>query len=228
MKKYDIFLFDADGTLYDFNKAEAAAFKAMFDYCNFDYEENKFKTYREINAQLWRSFEKGEISSLELQITRFSRLFDTLNIQYDAKEFNDKYLTELGKGTYLLNGALDICKDIVSCGKKIYIITNGLLATQIPRLKYSLISEYISDAFISEAVGFQKPGIEFFEHVLLHIPKIGKDKILIVGDSLSADIAGGNAAGIDTCWFNETGVINHSDIVPTYEIRKLDELSEYI
>ena len=31
MKKYDIFLFDADGTLFDYDMAEANALKTMFE-----------------------------------------------------------------------------------------------------------------------------------------------------------------------------------------------------
>ena len=37
MKKYDIFLFDADGTLYDFDMAEANALKVMFNNCGFGF-----------------------------------------------------------------------------------------------------------------------------------------------------------------------------------------------
>jgi len=39
MKKYDIFLFDADGTLYDFDMAEANALKTMFSNSSFSYSD---------------------------------------------------------------------------------------------------------------------------------------------------------------------------------------------
>ena len=61
-----------------------------------------------------------------------------------------------------------------------------------------------------------------------HRPQVGKDKILIIGDSLSSDIAGGVNAGIDSCWFNEHNNENNTDIVPTYEINKLGELQKFI
>ena len=67
MKKYDIFLFDADGTLYDFDKAEENALKIMFDYCGFEYSEDKRSIYREINSRVWEGYEKGEITKDELQ-----------------------------------------------------------------------------------------------------------------------------------------------------------------
>jgi len=108
LKKYDIFLFDADGTLYDYDKAEANALKTMFDYCGFDYSESIRTKYREFNSQVWESYEKGEISKEDLQTLRFSRLFNDIGIRYDEKDFNKKYLAELGKGTFLIDGALEI------------------------------------------------------------------------------------------------------------------------
>lgn len=228
MKRYDIFLFDADGTLYDYDMAEANALKAMFDYCGFDYSENIRIKYREINSQVWESYEKGEISKDLLQTLRFERLFDNIGVRCDANEFNTNYLYELGKGAFLIDGALEVCRYIVSCGKKIYIVTNGILATQKSRIEHSLIRDYISDFFVSELVGFQKPDVRYFEYVFSHIPNVGKDKILIVGDSLSADIQGGSNAGIDSCWFNEFEKENHSDIMPTYQIQSLSQITKFI
>jgi 2-haloacid dehalogenase len=228
MKKYDIFLFDADNTLYNYDKAEAHALKAMFDYFGFEYSESQRTIYREINSQAWRDYEEGKISKADLQTVRFERFFKKINVWHDPCDFNTRYLAELGRGTFLVDGALEICNEIVSRDKQIFIVTNGILATQESRIKHSLIKEYVSDFFVSEFVGFQKPDIEYFSYVFTHIPKIPKNKILIVGDSLTADIAGGNNAGIDSCWFNEHGIDNTTDIKPTYEIRNLSEVLKFV
>jgi 2-haloacid dehalogenase len=228
MKKYDLFLFDADGTLFDYDMAEANALKTMFDYCGFNYSESIRLKYREINSQVWKSYEKGEITKAELQTLRFARLFKDIDVCYDADNFNEMYLNELGKGSFLIEGALEICKEIISCNKEIYIVTNGILATQKARIEHSLIKEYISDFFVSEFIGFQKTHALYFEYVFTHIPQVEKSRIIIIGDSVSADIAGGNNAGIDSCWFNKSGEINNTEIKPTYEIRKLSELNKYI
>ena len=228
MKTYDVFLFDADGTLFDYDKAEENALKVMFGYCGFDYTESVRLQYREINVQVWESYEKGEITKAKLQRLRFSRLFEDIGVFYDAEVFNERYLKELGKGAYLVDGAFELCRDIVSRNKRIYIVTNGILATQQARIQHSQIKEYISDFFVSEFVGFQKPHIAYFEYVFSHIPRTEKSKALMVGDSLSADIAGGNNAGIDTCWFNELGKANGTEIIPTFEIRRLNELHQFI
>jgi len=228
MKKYDIFLFDADSTLFNFDMAEKNAFTVMCENYGIAYTESLLQKYRAISAELWDSFEKGKITSKELQESRFSRLFDYLGVHHDTMEFNRKYLHELGTGAYLIDGALEICEYIASLNKKIFIITNGITVTQTSRIKNSRIKDYVSGLFVSEFVGFQKPHISYFNYVLTHIPQVGKDKLLIVGDSLTADIQGGYNAGIDNCWFNSTGASNHTDIVPTYEVRELIELKKFI
>lgn len=228
MRRYDVFLFDADGTLYDFDKAETYALERAFAAHEFSYTNDVLASYRAINRLLWKAYEEGEISKAELQPLRFERLFDTLGIVFDPNNFNNEYLYELGRGGFLIDGALEICREIALRGKPIYIVTNGILATQASRIEHSPLKDYISDFFVSEFVGFAKPHISYFDYVFNHIHKVDKENILIIGDSLAADIAGGNNAGIDSCWLNSTGAKNETDILPTYEISALRELVKFI
>jgi FMN phosphatase YigB (HAD superfamily) len=45
--------------------------------------------------------------------------------------------------------------------------------------------------------------------------------MIIVGDSLTSDIAGGAAFGIDTCWLNPKGAPRTPGLEPTYELPDL-------
>ena len=227
MKKYDIFLLDADDTLFDFGMAEANALKIMFDRRGLPYSEEIRLIYREINAKVWEGYERGEITKAELQPLRFKRLFEVIGAGLNPQAFNDDYLYELGRGSFLLDGAMEICAEIAENGKQIFIVTNGILVTQQARIEHSAIRQHISDYFVSEFVGYKKPQREYFEYVLGHIPDVGRDKILVAGDSLTADIAGGNGAGLDTCWLNPEGNINDTDILPKYEIASLHELRQF-
>ncbi len=47
---------------------------------------------------------------------------------------------------------------------------------------------------------------------------------MIIGDSLTSDIKGGNAAGIDTIWFNKNKLPEIPEIKPTYRVDSLAEL----
>ena len=55
-----------------------------------------------------------------------------------------------------------------------------------------------------------------------------KKAVIMIGDSLGADIKGGQNAGIDACWVNLRNNVNDTGIVPKYEVRKLEELFEIL
>ena len=105
-----------------------------------------------------------------------------------------------------------------------FIITNGIKSIQESRLGASPIKKYIEKSYISEEVGFEKPSTGYFDFIKSDIKGFEADKALVIGDSLTSDISGGIAAGIDTCWFNPRNKILPAGITPTYEIHALGEL----
>lgn len=227
MKKYDIFLFDADNTLYDYYPSSVYALKTMFEQHGIDYSGSIQARYNQINNHTWARYEKGEFTVQELEIARFEQLFTEMDITLNVDDFNAGYLRELGKGMFLIEGAIEICYEITSHNKLIYIVTNGLTSTQNARAEYSPLAKYISGVFVSQEIGHQKPDKPYFDHVLKQIPA-PKANMLIIGDSLTADIAGGNNAGIDTCWLNTHNINNATTIKPTYEINQLLQMQVFI
>ena len=63
---------------------------------------------------------------------------------------------------------------------------------------------------------YEKDRALFYEKIAEQIPAFDKSQALMVGDSLTADIAGGNNAGIDTAWYNPKGLTNQTQARPTY------------
>ena len=221
---YDVLLLDADNTLFDFDRAEEQALFCSFALCNLPYSAQSLGLYRSINSKLWRDFEQGLITKEAVQHERFSRLFNTLKIVYDVAAFRSVFVNELGKGAFLLPGALEVCH-MLSQSKLLYIITNGLSIVQHARLAASALRPYITNMFVSEAIGHQKPLAAFFDVVFNNIG-IARSAALIVGDSLTADIQGGYNAAVDTCWFNPRRLDNNTTIHPTYTIHQLSELPD--
>ena len=84
--------------------------------------------------------------------------------------------------------------------RQLYIATNGLVATQKRRLEKSPLRPLISDMFISEEIGFQKPRKEYFDAVLAAVGNPDPSRVILLGDSLTSDMAGGRNAGVATCW----------------------------
>jgi YjjG family noncanonical pyrimidine nucleotidase len=228
MKKYDVFLFDADGTLFDYDMAEARALPACFEDTGYAYTDCVRDIYREVNSRLWDDYDKGAISKEDLQTLRFKLLFDRIGLDWDIGDFNAKYLRELGKGSFLIDGAEKLCRQIRSAKKSIYIVTNGIHSVQRDRIENSRIKPYVEDYYVSELVGYKKPSVEYFDYIFAKNRHIDKNKTIIVGDSLIADIAGGNNVGIDSCWYNGQGIENRTGIVPTYEIGLLREALKFV
>ncbi len=225
MQRYDLILLDADRTLFDFDHAQSDALRfAVSDTLSsqgIPYSEEILTQYRTISDKLWSLYEKDGISQKELQTKRFDELYALLHVIGDADAANRHYLDVLGESAYLLDGAEDLCKKLShSC--RLSIITNGISRSQHRRLEKSELKPYISDIFVSEDLGCQKPQKEFFDRVFQTLKGYAKDRTIILGDSLASDIQGGNNAGIDTCWFNPKRQISDS-VRFTYEIHKLQD-----
>ena len=198
---YDIVLLDADATLFDYQKTEYAALRSTCEAFSIPFGEALLARYHVINDALWKAFERGETTQEQLRVERFQQLFSGQGISVDCAAFNRRYVQGLGEGTYLLDGALELCRLLHTKGLPLYIVTNGTVDTQKRRLAHSEIAPYITAMFISQEVGFQKPRREFFERVFAQIGNPDPDRIILLGDSLTSDMRGGRNAGIATCWF---------------------------
>ena len=108
------------------------------------------------------------------------------------------------------------------------VVTNGTSQTQYRRLALSGLDVLMKDIFVSEDAGSQKPQKAYFDYCFSRIPGALPEEMLIVGDSLSSDILGGNLAGIDTCWVNPEGLPVPEGIRADYQIRKIGELLEIL
>lgn len=227
MKEITTILLDVDGTLLDFKKAQQNALELVFKNHKIELSPSILSLYNEINHGLWKQYELGQISRDTVLFTRFVRLFKQLSIELDGIAFEKEYQALLGEGAYLLDGALDLVKYL----KKryhLYIVTNGVAVTQHKRLASSGLDQLMNDIFISETLGYQKPDVRFFEECFKKIPNADSSKMLIIGDTLSSDILGGNNAGIKTCWYNPDNEENTLNARIDLEIKQLDELYEYL
>lgn len=223
LKKYRTLLFDVDDTLLDFGAAEREALRMLFEEQNIPLNPEIEAHYKKINQGLWQSFEEGKLDRDEVLNTRFLILFKAYDQEVDGALLEKSYRRYLEEGKQLVNGAFELITDLQN-QYDLYIVTNGVSKTQYKRLLASGLHPLFKDIFVSEDTGFQKPMKEYFDYVFTRIPNFDVKQALIIGDSLSADIKGGQLAGLDTCWLNPEMKPNNIDIVPTYEIQKLEEL----
>ncbi|MBR5519297.1 MAG: YjjG family noncanonical pyrimidine nucleotidase [Clostridia bacterium] len=227
MKRYTTFLMDADETLFDFKKAEAAGLRAALAECGIACTDEMVVRYSQINDALWKQLERGETTRAELVVARFSRFAAEYGFSLDAPHFDLRFKHHLAEASFLFDGAEAVCRGLIARGATIHIITNGSATIQHRRFAACPARDCFTTLFISEEMGVPKPERAFFEQVFAVLPEVAPSEMLIVGDSLTSDIAGGVNAGIDTCWYNPSAKENPSPHTPTYEIRSLDELYRF-
>lgn len=224
---YTWILFDADGTLFDYDAAETAALAASFARIGHAFVPGDLEIYREINGRLWRDLENGATTQQRLRVERFARLFEAIGAHGDPAPFSDDYTFNLASQTGLIEGADTTVATLVQVAR-LMLITNGLAEVQRPRFAASSIRRHFAGLVISEEVGAAKPDPRIFDAAFEKMDNPPRSEVLMVGDSLTSDIRGGQGYGLDTCWFNADQRPPESDVEPTYEIRRLAELCELL
>jgi len=196
---YSHILFDADNTLLDFSKAERNAFILTMQDHSLPWDEAMLSRYIEINISLWQELERGLIDKETVLLRRFDMLLE--GDMVSSADVNRTFQLYLASQSELMSGAQEVC-EALSQRALLSIVTNGVATTQRQKIHRSGLLPYFSRHFISEELGFPKPDIRFFEHVMNELGHPDPASVLIVGDSLTSDIQGGMNAGIATCWFN--------------------------
>jgi 2-haloacid dehalogenase len=221
--RYSWILFDADGTLFDYDAAETAALAASFARIGYTFVSEDLAIYREINGRLWRDLENGATTQQRLRVERFARLFEAIGVDGDPAWFSDDYTSNLAAQTGLIDGAATTVATLVRVAQ-LMLITNGLAEVQRPRFGASSIRRHFEGLVISEEVGAAKPDPRIFDAAFEKMNRPSRSEVLMVGDSLTSDIRGGLGYGLDTCWFNADRRPPDDSVEPTYEIRRLAEL----
>ena len=108
------------------------------------------------------------------------------------------------------------------------IVTNGTIVAQERKLEKSGLNKLITDIFISDRIGAEKPSPQFFEKVWEELGSYKKEEVMIVGDSLTSDMQGGNNAGIRCCWYNPKGLKNETSVHVDYEITNLWQVKDIL
>ncbi len=224
-----VILWDIDGTLLSFKLAERAAIRACFEKFGLgEITDGMLAEYSAINARYWKRLELGELTKQQVLRGRFEEFFAAYRLDTGCVDaFNAEYQVRLGETVVFNDNAKELVQRLRGKVKQ-YAVTNGTLVAQRGKLRNSGLDKLLDDVFISDVVGVEKPGIGFFDAVFASIGHYEKDEVLIVGDSLTSDIQGGNNAGILCCWYNPAGEPVPKTLRVDYDIRDLNELAEII
>ena len=218
------FLFlDMDDTILDFHKAEAIALRKTLEGFGLNPTEAVCARYSQINREHWQRLENRELTREQVVVGRFAVLFREYGIDVEAYDVAMTYEANLAQGHYFLPGAEEALAAL-SKKYKLYLASNGTSRVQWPRLESSGIGKYFQEIFISQDMGADKPSPEYYNACFAKIPGFDVSRAMMVGDSLTSDIRGGNNAGMLTCWVNARKEKGREDIPADYEIEYLSQL----
>ena len=226
---YKYLLWDIDGTILDFKAAENAAVKTLFKKYNIgECSDEMIEQYSKINDKYWQALERGEMTKPQILVGRFAEFFESIGVDTSiATDFNADYQVTLGDFVVFEKDAVEVLK--AEKGKfRLIAVTNGTKIAQTKKLRTSGLIDVFDAVYISEDVGVEKPNKEYFDAVFEAEGITDLSEVLIIGDSLTSDIKGGNNAGIDTCWYNKLKAENTKGVNITYEIAELKEIEKVI
>lgn len=233
MGKFKYILWDIDGTVLNFEAAERVAVRKGFKDFNLgECTDEMLASYSEINKVYWQRLERKELTKPEILVMRFRDFFVKYGIDATvADAFNAQYQVDLGDTICFNDNAYELICELNKSYVQ-YAASNGTAVAQNKKLNRSGLKEVFEACFISDEIGHEKPTVEFFDAVFKTISdrygSFSKDEVIIIGDSLTSDIRGGNNAGIKACWYNPKHEINTSDAVPDYEIDDLNKIVELL
>lgn len=219
----EFLLLDLDDTILDFHKAERIAINKTLGSFGLEPTEEVLGRYHLINKAHWEMLERGELTRAEVLWKRFGVLFAEFGIDADPHECAARYMQNLSVGHYFLPGAEEAV-DALHKKYRLFLVSNGNAVVQKGRMTSANLYRFFEQCFVSEEIGHNKPSKAYFDAAFARIPGFDPEKAIIVGDSLTSDILGGNNAGIRTCWVNPGHAPRKPGIHVDYEIEGIHQL----
>lgn len=224
--RYATVLFDLDHTLLDSDESARIAFVTTMESIGVEPTAEVFATYDRLNQALWRQVEAGLISPNEVKVRRFEQLLAALEVDGDPTEMGSMFVQSLTDHGELFPDALGLL-DSLDGHVRMGMVTNGIGAVQRGRVERLGIAERFEVLSISGELGVSKPDASIFDLTLEWLGIDDRSSVVMIGDSLASDIAGGSNAGLDTIWFNPNGETSNG-VRATFEVERLADVVEVI
>ncbi len=199
MKRY--LLFDIDDTLLNFRKAADAVITRALSDAGLAFDEEQFRTYHRVNASLWDKVSRGVLSVPQLYAIRFDVALAAVGLKGDGAFVEARFRHHLGESAVPEEGAAETLAEL----SKRYILaaaSNAPQRQQELRLEKAGLRQYFSQVLTSELLGHNKPSAAFFDACLERLGNPPRESVMMLGDSLTADVEAARAAGIDACFVN--------------------------
>ena len=211
-----VLFLDIDNTLLDFDAAAQQSMEESFQVFGLSFRPEMMSTFNEENDRIWKKIEKRELSIEDLKHVRWQAILPRLGLSADGEAMEQEFKSRLHTSAVPVEGALKILpylhEKYMLCAA-----SNGPYHQQMNRLKKAGMIDYFTHCFVSEQLGVEKPSQKFFDGCFAKLPGIRPEETMMIGDSLTADMAGGRQAGMHTCWYDRKGQSVTGTAIPGME-----------
>ena len=212
MNKYDLILFDMDGTIVDSDEMLFRSLFALYDRFNNGIRKPKDELYKYSGPPIEESLKK-----------EFPNYDPDMILRQYIKE--SAYYSELY--IYPMTNIIEVCKELKNKGVKLGVVTNKHTANSVKTLEITNMTDLFDILVGYNEVTHHKPEGEGIIKAMEKLNVINKRKVLYVGDN-NIDYYTAVNAGVDSAivyWGPRVHTIN---VEPTYKITDFKELLEVI
>jgi len=233
---YKYIIFDVDDTLLDFYSAFKNARIAVADKLGVTYSKDYMAFDEKCGWQAWKESGLDNTTSKEIQdnyhdyyyqyIRNHNKyLLQALELSFDENELFDCYIKSISSSKILQESkTLQVYAKLAE-KYKLALATNGI--EKIQRNRISDFMPYTYKTYISEEIGCIKPSKEFFEY-MIHDLQCDPSECLMIGDSITNDMAGAKAVGMDACFYNVKNKKKSDTVIVDYEIKSIETLLQLL
>ncbi|MBN1683583.1 HAD family hydrolase [Candidatus Bathyarchaeota archaeon] len=225
-------LFDFGGTLYDYYPANSVIWSRIAKRLGAEIPPDDPRIWIGMRKQSieatkrakpFSTLSREEIHTLNLHVLAAMGIDEKGTIEIISEEFNKR-----GHGYRINPESKETLEKIYSIGLKIGLVSNCPSKFGKPRrmiIEEDGISHYFCAIILSGEVGYEKPEKEIFNIALDSLGLHDASKVMIVGDSLLADVIGAQNAGLIPVLYDPLGFHSGENVIT---IQKLSEIFRYL
>lgn len=230
----EVLLFDLDDTLIHFSVDQPDYWRLALEahlpgeLAQSDLAERAGAIAR-VNAAFWADDARafwGRLNMWEARriVARQALAADPVEL---AERIADSMTRSKEAGVRPFDGAVATLRQLVGQGHRLGLLTNGSSRFQREKLRRCALGSFFELILIEGELGFGKPDARVFERALEFFGRAPGD-VCMIGDNLSADIAGAQRVGLRAVWHDggRRGLPSGLGVIPDATIHRVAELAQ--
>ena len=211
--RYKAIFIDIDDTILDYIPCCREAFNHALEALHEPSSDALFELFFSISGRLFSEAKHGlhtvaEVMELYpqefIEKSGFADGQSTNDQRQMTDTFKHAFRAAWGQTHTLVPDAKETLEALHRKGYRLFAASNSFGHLQRSRLEHAGVLRFFEDTYISMDIGYDKPDIRFYEEALRRCGLTPQD-VLMVGDSMTTDILGAQAAGITSVFFDRRG-----------------------